>query len=196
MKIRPMTSMRDTAAVVRSVLALLLVLAGAAGCASLPGPDAVSARVGRLRGTAYEPESSWQVGRHTFALLKRMSGAGSGSPADEATLAGIDEIRVGTYRAKGAPRGSSPLRLEDFRGYDPLAARQSRAGDGVLLLSRGPGKRIDEVLLIVDGRETLSVVQVRGKLTGLLDRVGRLALDNAERPDLADLFGGEEGEAP
>ncbi len=187
---------RDTAARLRAVLPLLLVLAAPAGCATLRNPDAVSARVGRLRGTSYEQETSWQVGRQTFALLKRASGAGTGSPADAATLAGIDEIRFGTYRAKGTPRVSSPLRLEDFRGYDPLASRQSRSGDGILLLSRGPGTRVKEVLLIVDGRERLAVVQVRGELTGLLDRVGRLALDHADRPDLAEEFGGVQGESP
>jgi hypothetical protein len=172
----------------RAVPVALLALATlGAGCASLDSPDAVSAHVARLRGTKYQPEGSWQVGRHAFGFFRAVSGG-----AEEGTvLAGIRDVKVGTYRATAPARDAHPLRVEDFRGYEAVAARQSKAGDAVMLLSRGKGDEVEELLLVVDGAEKLSVVQVRGDLTGLVDKASALAFDKAERADLAQEFAGD-----
>jgi hypothetical protein len=127
--------------------------------------------------------------------------AGEETPA---VIESLKDVRVGVFRAEGGSAEGTPERRlgpGDFRAYDPVFAVKAKSGEDVLLLTRGRGGSVRQILLVIDGARKLTVVQVRGDLDEILEAVARLALAKADRSDLAPLVqdalvGGGGGENP
>lgn len=175
---------RRSIAALTAALSLLL----SSGCAlGFRSPDAVKDHVSQRTGTPYTRQGGIEIGRSAITLA-RIAVSASGAEMPE-SLAGIKGLQAGVYRPDADVEdsgASARLTAEDFRAYDVVLGFQSGAGDDVLLLSRGSGDRIRELLLVVDAPQQLSIVQVRGKLEDVLEHAVRLAFDRMERPELSD----------
>lgn len=179
----------------------LTTVALLAGCATGFGsPEAVRDHVSSLTGVPYVDESGFTVGRSALVMTRMaLDVAGEEPPA---VIEALKDIRVGIYRAEREPSdGSVDRRLgpDDFRAYDPVFAVKAKSGEDVLLLSRGRGGSVRQLLLVIDGMRKLTVVQVRGDLDEILDAALRYSLGKADRSDLAPLAldalaGGSESE--
>jgi len=160
-----------------------------ASCATgFRSPEAVRDHVSSLTGVPYVDESGFTVGRSALVMTRLAPDvAGEETPA---VIEALEDLRIGTYRAEREPSDGPPDRRlgpDDFRAYDPVFAVKAKSGEDVLLLSRGRGSSVRQLLLVIDGTRKLTVVQVRGDLDEILDAVLRYALGKAERSDLAPL---------
>jgi hypothetical protein len=165
------------------------IVALLAGCATGFGsPEAVRDHVSSLTGVPYVDESGFTVGKSALAMTRMaLDLAGEETPA---VIEDLKDIRVGIYRAERGPSDGLPDRRlgpDDFRAYDPLFAVKAKSGEDILLLTRGRGGSVRQLLLVIDGVRRLTVVQVRGDLDEILAAVLQYALGKADRSDLAPL---------
>jgi hypothetical protein len=167
-------------------LALSVLLAGCA--TGFRNPDAVRDHVSEVTGVGYADESGFTVGKSALAVTRMALDISGGETPD--VLENLKDIRVGVYRADRATDPGLPDRRlgpDDFRAYDPMFSVKAKSGEDVLLLTRGSGKSVKQLLLVIDGSRKLTVVQVRGDLDEILDTVLHFALGKVRRSDLAPL---------
>ena len=166
---------------------ILVLGASLIACSGYKNPDAVSQRVTQVTGVPFEQLSTVTIGRSAFRIARFASKAADAPPP--ALIKDLDDLQWGTYRplvAESASAGMPGLNASHFIGYSPIFARKAETGENLILLSRGSGERIHEILFVVDGSEQLTIIQVRGRLEALLEDAIRLALGEAQREDLVD----------
>jgi hypothetical protein len=166
-------------------MACLAALLWLGGCAGFSDPDAVTEHVSKVTGVAYERQGGLTVGRTAVQLARLgVTATGQESPA---MLENLKDLHVGVYRASVATSKETGrgLRPGDFSPYEPVVALQAETGEDILLLSRSSRGKIRELLLVIQGGEGMTVVQLRGDLEDFLEEAVKLAFGRAERSDLA-----------
>lgn len=164
----------------------ILTVALLSGCAPVyKSPAAVRDHVSGLTATPYTDESGFVLGRTALILARTALDVGGVETPD--VLDDLKDLQVGVYRGQGVAEAGRRLSPGDFRAYEPVFAVQSKRGEDVLLLTRVSGSSVKQVLLVVDGRQKLTVVLVRGDLGEIIEKVTEFALTKADRTDLTPL---------
>lgn len=141
------------------ILALGALLA-VAGCATSFSPAKVRAEVARQTGAEPARAFELQLGRATLALTRQLVGPGHDG---ELPLAGLDRLELAVYTL---PAGSGPV---DFTampvyGWDP-AVRAATAKGSTVVLVRGSGDRLADVVLMAASSGSAIYARLRGTLS-------------------------------
>jgi Domain of unknown function (DUF4252) len=163
----------------QTLLPTLLLLTA---CSGFANPDAVSEHVSRITGTAYSRQGGLTIGKNAVRLSRvGVAAAGAKSPD---LLERLDSLGVGVYGTVEQGERSRTLAPHDFRRYETVLELDTNAGEKILLLSRSSRGKIRELLAVIDGRDQLTVVQIRGDMEDILEQAVRMAFSRAERNDL------------
>lgn len=153
-----------------------------AACSGYPNPDAVSQHISNLSGVDYRREGGATISK-TALRLTRIGIAAADSATPE-ILENLKDFQIGVYRPASTTDLGRHLTDADFARYETVVALEVKAGEEVLLLSRSSMGKIKELLAIIDGRQKLTVVQLRGDLENILEQAVRMAFSRADRNDL------------
>lgn len=167
------------------VFIVIVALLASTGC-WFHGPGDIRREVSRSTGTEYSTEIGLTLGRTSMAVAR--FGLNFADEADEIPLKGIRKVQVGIYHPVddfGTGEGTGRVTAEAFRDWEPVV-RMHDGGETVLVMVRERNARIRGMLVIVDDRDELVVVRMKGRLDRILREAMKMGFEQADRPDLLE----------
>jgi len=159
---------------------------GLAGCVRLHGPEDVTRRLSGVAGVDLEQEVGFTVTRSGIWLAKK--GLKWSDEEDIPSLDGLKRVEVGVYQVAEEREPGARLSMDLFpRSWLPWVRVQDDDEEVfVLVHNDGRAEEIDAMLVVVAAADEWVVVRMRGDLDRIMEDAIRLALDQAERPDLTE----------
>lgn len=148
------------------VVAAVLTVLGASGCATHFSARAVRAEI--VRQTGEDPQQAFELnlGRVTMALARQLL-AGSSSDDGSLPLAGLASFELAVYSLPPAVLAGSrrlDLTAMPVRGWEPTVRVKNGARSGVVLV-RAAGDRIGDLVLLAANDESALYTRLRGTLS-------------------------------
>jgi hypothetical protein len=164
------------------VLAMGLCL-GLAGCATSFSPERVRSEIAAQTGEAPQYVFEIQLGRVTMHMIRTaLAGGGTSLP-----LAGLTGFDLAFYdMSSSSARGASlDFTTMAIRGWEPLV-RTRQPGRSALVLVRGGGATIDDLVLLGATESSAIYARLRGTLSPDLPRALGDAFQNRGPEGLRD----------
>jgi hypothetical protein len=157
------------------------------GCIRAIGPEDVTRELSQYAGVDLRQEVGITVTRSGIWLAKKSL---KWSDETEISLDGLRRVEVGVYEVTGMrdEEDRPALSLEQFPTRWAPWVRVQDEGEDVFVLVR-EGKKpaeIDGMLVVVTSDDEWVVVRMRGKLERIMEDAIRLALDQADKPELTE----------
>lgn len=149
----------------------------------LRGPGELRRELSSAAGVELDREIGLTLGRTSTWLARRIL---KWSGESEVSLRGLHKIQVGVYEVRGVRPGHAertPLTLNDLPDWTPIVQLHEDDAD-VFVLTQENGIHIRKMLLVVADDDEWVIVKLGGKLDLIIEDALRLALDEADRPEL------------
>jgi len=175
----------------RIKVAVLIIAVGASltslGCIRALGPEDVTRELSQYAGVDLRQEVGITVTRSGIWLAKKSL---KWSDETEISLDGLRRVEVGVYEVTGIrdEEDRAALSLEQFPTHWAPWVRVQDEGEDVFVLVREGNKpdEIDGMLVVVASDDEWVVVRMRGQLERIMKDAIRLALDQADKPELTE----------
>lgn len=170
-----------------SMLSILGASLLSVGCIRALGPEDVTRELSGYAGVDLRQEVGITVTRSGIWLAKKSL---KWSDETEISLDGLRRVEVGVYEVTGTrdEEDRAALSLDQFPTRWSPWVRVQDEGEEVFVLVREGNKapEIDAMLVVVAAEDEWVVVRMRGKLERIMEDAIRLALDQADKPELTE----------
>jgi hypothetical protein len=144
-----------------SGLALGATLLLLCGCATRFSPGTVRDELARQSGRDPRTTFELNLGRFTTLLIKSALDV---EQDGELPLAGLDQLQLAVYESPAERGPAMDVTQIPVRGWEPVIRFLDRERSGLVLI-RGSGEGIGDLVLVGAGRETVLYARLRGRLS-------------------------------
>jgi len=162
--------------------ALLIVLMATPAC-SLRGPEKIRRQISQSTGTEYSKEIGITLGRVGLAVARM---AMDEEDEELKVLENLTKIRVGVYQVKNRPENPGQMELGQMTmaDWEPMV-RMNQSDENVLVMLKRKKGEVRQMLVVVNDKDELVIVRMKGRLDSVLEQAARLgekkARQNADR---------------
>jgi len=166
--------------------ALAIACATVLACIGFRGPADVKRDLERRTNSDLDREFAITLGPATMAFARWA--VGSSEDGDGIPIRGVRKVQVGVYvrdDRDGRVRLDRHLEARDFPDFEPMVEVRDR-DERVLVMAASRGDRLRKMVVVVDDLDEVVIVRLSGDLDTIVEEAIRMALDEADRDDLAD----------
>ncbi len=159
---------------------LLLILMAAPAC-SLRGPEGIRRDIASSTGCRYDREMGMTLGRIGLAVARM---ALDEDDEEQRILRDLTKLQVGIYRVESRPADTGDMELGriSMAHWEPMVNLKEGDEDVLVLLKRKKG-RVREMLVVVNERDELTIVRMKGRLDQVLEEAAAFGKDEARQGD-------------